>query len=282
MNPKTSSSKEPGPYDAVLGGHKKLLPVFVRLLQRPRDCFFNSVADIYSPGWVIGEVSLPCSAGYRGDMYLIRDGAGETWWIYQDKVYFRGQTHRFDTDLGKSFKWNSIAELNQLPLDYQQPSRYKAEAFAIAKHAHQKYGEHPYEYHLHRVLSVLVEFEHTDNQVIVAGWLHDTLEDTETTYEMLVSEFGKEVADIVQAATSEPGKNREERFRNTAPKIQSNKKALIVKLADRIANTEASLESNSKLYNMYVKEFPLFKELLYNPQDIELMPMWNRLESSNK
>jgi hypothetical protein len=86
----------------------------------------------------------------------------------------------------------------------------------------------------------------------------------------------------VWAVTTEPGGNRVDRFRKTALKIQSNKKALIVKLADRIANTEASLQSNPKLYKMYVKEFPLFKELLYNPQDVELMPLWNRLESSNK
>jgi len=99
---------------------------------------------------------------------------------------------------------------------------------------------------------------------------------------MLVSEFGKETADIVWAVTSEPGQNRVDRFRKTALKIQSNKKALAVKLADRIANTAASLQSNPKLYKMYVKEFALFKELLYNPQNVELMTLWNRLESSNK
>jgi len=81
--------------------------------------------------------------------------------------------------------------------------------------------------------------------------------------------------------TSEPGQSRVDRFRKTAPKIQSQKKALIVKLSDRIANTEASLQSNPKLYKIYLKEFPLFKELLYNPQDVELMPMWNRLENSH-
>jgi hypothetical protein len=37
-----------------------------------------------------------------------------------------------------------------------------------------------------------------------------------------------------------------------------------------------------KLYRMYVKEFALFKELLYNPQEVELMPVWNRLENPNK
>jgi len=158
-----------------------------------------------------------------------------------------------------------------------------AKEFAIAQHGLQKYGEHPYSYHLAQVSQVLAEFGYAgDEAIVAAGWLHDTLEDTPTTYEMLVSEFGKETADIVWAVTSEPGGNRVDRFRKTALKIQSNKKASIVKLADRIANTEASLQSNPKLYKMYVKEFPLFKELLYNPQDVELMPLWNRLESSNK
>jgi len=158
-----------------------------------------------------------------------------------------------------------------------------AKEFAIAQHGTQKYGEHPYSYHLAQVSQVLAEFGYAgDEAITAAGWLHDTLEDTPTTYEMLVSEFGKETADIVWAVTSEPGQNRSDRFHKTALKIQSNKKALIVKLADRIANTEASLQSNPKLYKMYLKEFPLFKELLYNPQDIELMLVWNRLENSHQ
>jgi (p)ppGpp synthase/HD superfamily hydrolase len=159
----------------------------------------------------------------------------------------------------------------------------KAKEFAIAQHGEQKYGEHPYSYHLAQVSQVLAEFGYAgDEAIAAAGWLHDTLEDTPATYEMLVSEFGKETADIVWAVTSEPGGNRADRFRKTALKIQSNKKALIVKLADRIANTEASLQSNPKLYKMYLKEFPLFKELLYDQQDVELMPMWNRLENSHQ
>jgi len=159
-----------------------------------------------------------------------------------------------------------------------------AKEFAIAKHAHQKYGDRPYSYHLAQVSQVLIDFGYAgDEAIMAAAWLHDTVEDTETTYTELVSEFGHEISDIVFAVTSEPGENRAAKFRKTALKIQSNQKALIVKLADRIANTEASLETNRKLYNMYSKEFPLFKELLYDPQDIELLPLWHRLESlSNK
>jgi (p)ppGpp synthase/HD superfamily hydrolase len=158
----------------------------------------------------------------------------------------------------------------------------KAKEFAIAKHGAQKYGEHPYSYHLDRVSQLLAEFGYAaDEAIAAAAWLHDTLEDTEVQYEELVSDFGREVADIVFAVTNEPGRKRVDRFRSTALKIQSNKKALIVKLADRIANTEASLETNPKLYKMYVKEFPMFKGLLYDAQDVELLPLWNRLEQLN-
>ena len=105
----------------------------------------------------------------------------------------------------------------------------KAQEFAIAKHANQKYGDRPYSYHLACVFQVLVEFGYAEDEAIAAaGWLHDTLEDTETTYEVLMSEFGKETADIVFAVTNELGTNRSAKFHNTALKIQSNKKALIV------------------------------------------------------
>ena len=97
----------------------------------------------------------------------------------------------------------------------------QAREFAIAKHANQKYGEHPYSHHLAQVSQVISEFGYlVDEAIAAAGWLHDTLEDTETEYEVLVSEFGKETADIVLAVTNEPGGNRVDRFRKTAIKIQ--------------------------------------------------------------
>ncbi|MBD2629648.1 HD domain-containing protein [Trichormus variabilis] len=150
----------------------------------------------------------------------------------------------------------------------------KAQQFAISKHGNQKYGVHPYSYHLNYVVNILTEYGYgEDGAIISAGWLHDTIEDTNTTHAMLVLEFNKEIADIVWAVSSEPGENRQAKFRNTSPKIISNKKALIVKLADRIANTEASLENNPKLYQMYVKEFTLFHELLYQDN----LQKWERL-----
>ena len=47
--------------------------------------------------------------------------------------------------------------------------------------------------------------EKCSEEVIAAGILHDTLEDTETTFEDLAEVFGVHVANLVQAA-SEHGK----------------------------------------------------------------------------
>ena len=40
-----------------------------------------------------------------------------------------------------------------------------------------------------------------DSATIVTGLLHDTIEDTNATYDIVLSEFGKEVADLVEGVT---------------------------------------------------------------------------------
>ena len=40
-----------------------------------------------------------------------------------------------------------------------------------------------------------------DSATIVTGLLHDTIEDTKTTYDVVLKEFGKEVADLVDGVT---------------------------------------------------------------------------------
>lgn len=68
----------------------------------------------------------------------------------------------------------------------------KAFNFAYEKHSNQKYGQRPYICHLMGVASGL----ETDQEIIIA-LLHDTIEDTETTYEELKQEFGLIVATTV-------------------------------------------------------------------------------------
>lgn len=162
----------------------------------------------------------------------------------------------------------------------------KAREFAIAKHGTQKYGEHPYFYHLDKVVGVLTRFGIEHEVLICSALLHDTIEDTGTTFEEVKEVFGEEIANAVYAVTDELGRNREERKGKTYPKIRRNLDARIVKLADRIANTEESIKTSEKKFKMYKEEFWEFHLALYGFQtyfdhDSSFHKMWRHLAELN-
>lgn len=158
----------------------------------------------------------------------------------------------------------------------------KAQAFAEDRHAGQKYGDTPYTRHLTEVFAhafVFVERYGVSPDVATAAWLHDTLEDTETSLRELVAEFGKNVASLVLCVTDEPGKNRRARAEKTLPKISvGGRDAIALKLADRLANVEACIDGigNIDLIKMYRKEYPAFKAALYEAGEFD--PVWKRLD----
>ena len=137
-----------------------------------------------------------------------------------------------------------------------------AKAFAKQAHGDQKYGDQPYTVHLAAVAQVLIQYGVTDEDMLISAWLHDTVEDTYLTKEEIRAEFGDRVAELVWCVTNEPGKNRRERHLLTYPKVRSNPDALLLKLADRIANIEACYESGSNLIGMYRKEAVGFEQAL--------------------
>lgn len=147
---------------------------------------------------------------------------------------------------------------------------------AISSHGMQTYDEHPYYYHLEQVVDVLKEFGFTDEKYVISGYLHDILEDTAISYNDIKKQFGEEVAEIVYAVTDELGKNRKERKSKTYPKIKANSDAIIVKLADRIANVRNSIKNKPHMAEMYFKELESFKDALYIP-NTEAEYMWNEL-----
>jgi len=157
----------------------------------------------------------------------------------------------------------------------------RAEEFARLVHRNQFYGELPYVDHLKEVYLTLLDFGVRDETILAASWLHDSIEDTETTYEILDTQFGKEVADLVLTVTNEKGTNRKEILEKTVSKIKDNEAALVIKLADRIVNTEFSLFYNEKLYKMYEKEFPRFRTLLLraNEKNETVLKLWNYLSN---
>ena len=115
----------------------------------------------------------------------------------------------------------------------------QARNFAKKKHAGQlrKNGKTTTFSHLQDVVKNLKKMKVTDEDVICAGWLHDTIEDTDTDYDMIKDRFGKRVADIVVSVTKDnrlPKKQREAKYAKDLR--TSNAKAKIVKIADILAN----------------------------------------------
>ena len=115
----------------------------------------------------------------------------------------------------------------------------QAKNFAKKKHVGQlrKNGKTTTFSHLQDVVKNLKKMKVTDEDVICAGWLHDTIEDTDTDYDMIKDRFGKRVADIVVSVTKDnrlPKKQREAKYAKDLR--TSNAKAKIVKIADILAN----------------------------------------------
>ena len=150
----------------------------------------------------------------------------------------------------------------------------EAREFACLAHGDQTYGGQLYWVHLAAVRNVLVDFGFAGS-ILIAAWLHDTLEDTKTSLDDLSKVFGPDVLAYVWAVTG-VGKNRKERNQHVYKKLHANVLAVPLKLADRIANVEASKNDPRKLA-MYRSEHPGFREALgeFGPP-----AMWERLENA--
>jgi guanosine-3',5'-bis(diphosphate) 3'-pyrophosphohydrolase len=115
----------------------------------------------------------------------------------------------------------------------------KAEDFARTKHLGQKrkLSNDPYIVHPIRVAKIVSEF--SDNPVLLmAALLHDTIEDTQTTYEDIKANFSDEVADMVMALTNDPEEKERMGKKEYLTKKMSlmDSDTLLVKLADRLDN----------------------------------------------
>jgi guanosine-3',5'-bis(diphosphate) 3'-pyrophosphohydrolase len=119
----------------------------------------------------------------------------------------------------------------------------KAFNFAIEAHKNQKrISGIPYVVHPVAVAEILAELK-LDSPTIITGLLHDTIEDTKTTYQVVLNEFGKEVADLVDGVTKisaleEKATNisHAENFRKLILATSKDIRVLFVKLADRLHN----------------------------------------------
>lgn len=117
----------------------------------------------------------------------------------------------------------------------------KAANFAAKKHARQRRKDEdgsPYINHPIQVAEILWRVGNVrDTEVLAAAILHDTLEDTNTTYVELAEAFGQSIANIVSEVSDDkslPKQMRKDLQEEHAPLIST--QARLVKLADKIAN----------------------------------------------
>jgi (p)ppGpp synthase/HD superfamily hydrolase len=104
-------------------------------------------------------------------------------------------------------------------------------------------GNEPYINHLAEVANLLAQVtDGADAELVAAGWLHDTIEDTATTREELAQKFGARVADLVVECTDDmslPKATRRQKQIEDAP--HKSPDAKLIKIADKISNTLARI-----------------------------------------
>ncbi|HEY4362009.1 MAG TPA: HD domain-containing protein [Bryobacteraceae bacterium] len=123
-----------------------------------------------------------------------------------------------------------------------------AARFAAEKHAQQRRkgtGAEPYVNHVIEVAQLVsMAVAEADVGLVQAALLHDTLEDTRTTAEELIEQFGQDVAALVMEMTDDKRLPKAERKRlqiEHAPTITT--RAQTIKLADKISNLRSLLTS---------------------------------------
>jgi len=166
----------------------------------------------------------------------------------------------------------------------------KAWFFATRVHKEQKYpGENlPYITHIGNVvleLFAVVNSLQNPELAIICAILHDTIEDTNTSYDDILQEFGKDVADGVAALSKNSNLySKTDKMLDSLKRIKEQPKEIwIVKMADRIAN----LAKPPQYWSMekkraYKKEAQVILEHLYEANEILAKRLKQKIDEYEK
>ncbi len=148
---------------------------------------------------------------------------------------------------GKGRRFLRQYELVERVLSYQpdadEDALNRAYVYAMVKHGSQKrHSGDPYYAHPVSVAGILTDLK-LDYSTIIAGLLHDTVEDTDATLEELEELFSKDVSELVDGVTkltqlesSSKAAKQAENFQKFILATTKDIRVLLVKLADRLHN----------------------------------------------
>ena len=145
----------------------------------------------------------------------------------------------------------------------------RARVFATAAHAAmgqtRKYTGEPYVVHPIEVSELVASVGGTD-AMVAAALLHDVLEDTGVTFDILEAEFGSEVAELVLWLTDvsrpEDGNRSTRKALDRQHSAAAPAAAQTVKVADLISNTRSIVAHDPGFAKVYLEEKRLLLEVL--------------------
>ena len=144
-----------------------------------------------------------------------------------------------------------------------------ARIFATAAHAAvgqtRKYTGEPYVVHPIEVASIVKNAGGTE-AMVAAALLHDVLEDTGVTFDLLVDQFGSEVAELVLWLTDvsrpEDGNRSTRKALDRQHSAAAPAAAQTVKVADLISNTRSIVAYDPGFAKTYLEEKRLLLDVL--------------------
>jgi len=155
-----------------------------------------------------------------------------------DKNLLHNLHKRFDPEFEQL-----LAEVKSYCLNLDEEMFIRAYEIGLQAHLHQtRYSGVPYFVHCLSVAKILAELR-MDTDTVIAGLLHDTIEDTEITLEDIKRDFNDTIGLLVDGVTKIGGlkfKSREARqaetFRKMLLSMAQDIRVIIIKFADRLHN----------------------------------------------
>lgn len=142
--------------------------------------------------------------------------------------------------------------------------------FATAAHGAvgqvRKYTGEPYITHPIEVASIVKSVSHTP-EMVAAAYLHDVVEDTNVTLDIIAQHFGTTVAEYVQELTDPPktanSPNRKTRKAFVRDKLAfASAEVQTIKLADLISNSQSIVLHDPNFARTYLREKAELLEVL--------------------